>query len=145
MKQFAEDVLRAVAAFGIGASLSALGYALLTRTSLSHDDSYVLGVAVGVVVALISLVTLICERVWKKKVALLIFSGLYALLAAYVGFVFASSELHGPGLAVLIFSAALTIGILEIAGLRRLRTLYVGSVGVPLAVGFVAMFIAVSG
>ena len=67
--------------------------------------------------------TLIWERVWKKKVALLIFGGLYALLAGYVGFVFASSELHWPVLALLIFSAALTIGIFEFAGLRGLRML----------------------
>lgn len=143
MKGVAEDILRAVAVFGIAACLTAFIYAALTRIPLTHDDAYVLGLVVGVIVAFISLVTLVCERVWKKKVAAWIFVTLYGLLGSYAGFVYATAELFGPGLAVFIFGASLIIGTIEFVGLRRIRSLYFTSTGVSLAAAFVAMFLAV--
>lgn len=143
MKRFAEDMLGAIAAFGIGACLTTLGYALLSGTSLKSDDSYVLGLAAGIIVAPISFVTRVCDRVWRKKVALWVFVGFYLLLGVYAVFVFATAELHGPAVALLIFSAAVIGGVFDFAVLRRLRPLYVNSVGGGLAAVFIALLFAV--
>ena len=143
MKSIGEDLLRSVATFGITASITTLAYMLWSGARITSDDSYIMGMSVGVVVGAILLVTLFCERAGRKKVALWVWMALYALLVTYAVFVMLTAELHGPGIVALILGGSLLFGALELGLLRRIRSLYFNAVGVPLAIAFVALFTAV--
>lgn len=143
MKGIGEDLLRAIATFGISAVATTVAYMMWSGARVTSDDSYIMGMCVGVVVGAILLVTLFCERAWKKKVALWAWIALYALFATYAVFVMFTAELYGPGLAALILGGSLFFGVIEFGLLRRLRSLYFNAVGVALAVAFVGFFTAV--
>lgn len=143
MKRLAEDTSRALATFGISASITTIAYMTWSDSSFLSDDSYIFGMSVGVIVGSILFVTLVCERVWKKKVSLLVCAALYGALAAYAAFVMMTAELHGPGIAAIVLAGSLLLGALELGLMRRVRTLYLDAVGLPLAVTFVAIFIVV--
>ena len=143
MKHFAEDTSRALATFGIAASITTIAYMMWSDSSFTSDDSYIFGMSVGVIVGAILFVTLVCERVWKKKVGLWVGAALYGTLAVYTAFAMMTAELHGPGIAAIVLAASLLLGALELGLMRRIRTLYLDAVGLPLAVTFVAIFAVV--
>ena len=142
MKQLAQNLVWAIAMFGVAAALSALGLIVLAGESPTSDDAYVLGVAVGVVVSGALFLRLLCEQFLGKKTAAWVYGGVYALLLLYTVYVMQTAELHGPGLALLVFGTSVICACAEFFLIRRLPLVYVGSVGSALAATVLALLFA---
>ncbi len=134
MKILTQSLLRAIATFGIVAGLTALSYILFNGGSSSSDDPYIFGVAVGIVVGIALFISLLCEHLLGKRKGSWIYAGLYGVMLIYTWYVVKNSELHGPGLALLIFGAALIFAMVEFFLLRSIHLRYYASVGFVLGV-----------
>ena len=144
MKQVAEVVLRSIATFGVTAAATTILDMFWSGARITSDDSYIIGMSVGVVVGTILLITLLCERASNRKISLWVCAALYSLLAAWATFAMATSELHGPGIAALILGGSIFFGAIELGILRRLKSVHLVVVGLPVAVAFVTLAAAIS-